>query len=153
MSRKVRLQAPKGTDEANWSGSPVPYRVDNDGYAEVDEEAVGPLLEKGGFILEPDPVEVAHGNIRVKHVSDPAALCAHGGEQFSLQPDGSLVVPVEAVAHLKAHGFHPLPEAPPAEVAPEAPPAPKGKAKAAADPAPDPTPAAEPAPEASPSAA
>ncbi len=117
---KVRLHATQGSDEANWSGSSTPYRVDNDGSVEVDEEAVPALLEKGGFILDAlPPVEVPHGSIRVAHVSDPGALCAHAGAEFVLEADGTLIVPVEAVFALGAHGFRPVPAAAPeaAEVA------------------------------------
>jgi hypothetical protein len=106
---KVRLHATQESDEANFGANR--YRVDNNGDVDVDEEAVEALVAKGGFILDPaPPVEVPHGNIRVQHVSDPAAMCAHRGMEFALESDGSVIVPIEAVEHLRAHGFHPVPE-------------------------------------------
>ena len=104
---KVRLHAPPGTDEANSSFSPVPYRADNDGIVEVDEEAVGPLLEKGGFTLVDPPgiVEVPHGFVQVVHPTDAGASCSFGGESYVPDADGVLTVPCEAVGDLLAHGF------------------------------------------------
>lgn len=109
MAKKVRLRATQESDEANWAGNR--YRVDNSGDIWVDEEAVAPLVEKGGYIPDPAPVvELPHGNIRVIHTSDPSALCSHRGQEFRLEADGSLIVPIEAVEHLKAHGFLPISE-------------------------------------------
>lgn len=118
---KVRLYATQGSDEANHSMSTKPYRVDNNGIVEVDEEAVGPLLEKGGFIRVEEPeVEVPTGSVRVVHVSDPDATCSHAGVSFAPESDGSIVVPVTAAPHLAAHGFVPAPEPVEAPSAPEA---------------------------------
>lgn len=128
MAKKVRLHATQESDEANWSGNR--YRVNNDREIWVDEEAVAPLVAIGGYVPDPAPlVEVPHGNIRVIHTSDPMALCAHAGREFALESDGSLIVPIEAVEHLAAHGFTPVSEQVSAPVvAPEpvpvAPPAP-----------------------------
>lgn len=109
MAKKVRLHATQESDEANYAGNR--YRVDNSGDVWVDEDAVAPLVEKGGFVPDPMPViEVPHGNIRVIHTSDPTALCSHRGQEFNLEADGSLIVPVEAVEHLAAHGFLPVSE-------------------------------------------
>jgi hypothetical protein len=146
---KIRLRAPRGTDEANSSLSPVPYKVGLDGFVEVDQEAVEGLLARGGFTLAdvdlaPPPV----GMVRMAH-SDPHASCSFNGVSYSPGADGFLMVPAVAASALEAHGFvavvsavHDEPEAPhaaPAE-APKAAPEAPAAAKA------DPEPAAEAAP-------
>lgn len=141
-SEKVRLHAPRGTDEANFSGSTVPYRVDNNGDVEVDAEAVGPLLEKGGFTLaDPVAMSVPHGFIAVRHASDPLAGCSHQGRTYEVQADGVLLVEASAIGALTSHGFVSIDEAAAAPATPDAPPVPAAPAAPAA-----PAPAA-PAPE------
>lgn len=94
--KTTKLKAPAGTDEANFGTER--FRVDNDGTIEVPDEAVGPLLELGGFVEVLPPPVIPDGHALVKH-SDPDASC--GGERFG---DGFLV-PVHMVEALKSHGF------------------------------------------------
>lgn len=103
---KIRLRAPRGTDEANSSSSTIPYKVGLDGTVEVDAEAVGPLLARGGFTLadvETEPLPV--GMARMAHQWDPNASCSFNGVSYSPGPDGFLMVPAVAVDALMAHGF------------------------------------------------
>lgn len=113
----VRLRSTQGADECNWGGQR--YRVDNDGTAWVDEEAVGPLLEKGGFVLVdlPAPVEVAVGMIRLIHSHDPAATATFAGKTYLPDADGIVTVPLEALGLLSAHGF--VIASPPRRILPE----------------------------------
>src|ERR1700734_3903591 len=103
---KVRLRNMNGADEANYSGA-KPYRMANNGVFEVDEEAVGPLLERGGFILADPvpPVAVAHGFIRMQNLADRGASCSFGGVSYAPDADGCVVVPIEGAAILEGHGF------------------------------------------------
>jgi hypothetical protein len=57
---KIRLISNQGSDECNFGDQR--YRVSNAGIAEVDADAVGPLLAVGGFSLaeEVPPVAVDH---------------------------------------------------------------------------------------------
>jgi hypothetical protein len=103
---KIRLRAPRGTDEANSSMSSVPYKVGLDGTVEVDEEAVAPLLARGGFTLADVRQEpVPDGLVRMAHHSDPHASCSFDGVAYAPGPDGFLLVPAGAVEALTAHGF------------------------------------------------
>lgn len=95
--KKVKLKAPKGTDEANAGGES--FRVDNDGTIEVPEDAVGPLLEHGGFTEVKEAAVIPHGHALVMHDDPKAATSA--GEKFG---DGFLV-PAHKVADLASHGF------------------------------------------------
>jgi hypothetical protein len=107
---KVRLIAPKGTDECNYRGER--YRVDNDGIVEVDAAAVAPLLATGGFALADPvpPVAVAHGTVELVHRSDPVAEATVAGVTYVPDASGIIRVPVEQVDTLKAHGFDPVPK-------------------------------------------
>jgi hypothetical protein len=130
---KIRLRAPRGTDEANSSMSSVPYKVGLDGTVEVDEEAVAPLLARGGFTLADVRQEpVPDGLVRMAHQSDPHASCSFDGVAYAPGPDGFLLVPAGAVEALSAHGFVSVvsvepeavaegPAAAPSPAAPEAP--------------------------------
>lgn len=146
MPKTVRLRATHGADEANFSGYPKPFRVDNDGCVDVPEEAVEALLSKGGFQLaQPEVIEVPADKVAVRHLSDPAASCCHG------EPDerGIILVPVGAVAALEAHGFarveiaQPAPAPEPAQPAPAAPQAPAQPAQPAQPATPPPAPPAQ----------
>lgn len=113
MGRKVRLRATQGATEANWSGSDKPYLVNpGTGMVMVDEEAVGPLVEKGGFVVanpeQPHDDEEEHEMVRMKHRSDPTASVSHGGETYDPDADGMILVPSHAVEHLEPHGFVPF---------------------------------------------
>ena len=102
MSRKVRLRAQSGTDEANHAGKL--YRVNNDHIVEVDEEAVGPLVERGGFELaEPDVDPVQPGFVRARAVG--IAGCSWGGQNFEPDADGVFNVPIGSMDDLAPHGF------------------------------------------------
>jgi len=106
---KVRLIAPKGTDECNYGSER--YRVNNAGIVEVDAAAVGPLVAIGGFgLADPvPPVAVAHGTVELVHRSDPAAEATFAGVTYIPDENGVLTVPLEAVEVLKAHAFGPAP--------------------------------------------
>jgi hypothetical protein len=107
---KIRLRNMNGADEANYSGA-RPYRMANNGVFEVDAEAVGPLLDRGGFMLAdpPGPVAVAHGFIRLQNLADRNASCSFGGVSYPADDDGCVVVPIEAAPVLEAHGFTRVP--------------------------------------------
>lgn len=94
MSKK--LKAPRGTDEANADGKI--FRVDNDGTVDVPNDAVGPLLERGGFVEVVEPAAVPDGHGLVMH-DDPGASC--DGEKVG----DAFVVPIGKVAELASHGF------------------------------------------------
>lgn len=127
---KTRLKAPPGTSEANWSGSPKPYPVGLDGTVEVDEGAVAPLLDRGGFteVQEEEEEPVSAGMATLVHQSGSSVNGSFNGQPFESDEDGVVVVPVEAVEALASHGFSPVQ---PPEIA-----------AAATEPEPDPEPAA-----------
>jgi hypothetical protein len=104
---KVRLHSNRGALEANWSGSPTPYRVDNNGNVEVDEEAVGPLLERGGFTLVdvPSPVAVQAGFCVVENLNDPNAAFSYEGVSYEPDANGLLTIPLDAASVFESHGF------------------------------------------------
>ncbi len=95
-----KLKAPKGTDEVNVGTES--YRVDNDQIVEVPEEAVAPLLERGGFTEVDAEPDVPEGFVLVGH-PDPHASCGQGekcGDFFK--------VPAAIASELIGHGFYPV---------------------------------------------
>ena len=98
---QVRLHAPVGTDEASVGDQLYP--VDNDGTVLVPEEAVATLTETAGFTRDPAPVDVPEGSVRMFH--EDGVGCSFGGASFEPGSDGSVVVPLDAVGPLEAHGF------------------------------------------------
>jgi hypothetical protein len=114
----VRLRATQGADEANYAG--VAHRVDNSGHITVDMAAVAPLIEKGGFVIDDpevqQPVAVPEGFIRMEHEWDGSATCSCRGQSYTVDDDGFVNVPVEAVADLIPHGFRVARALPPSAV-------------------------------------
>lgn len=108
---KTRLKAPPGTSEANWSGSPKPYPVGLDGTVEVDDEAVAPLLDRGGFTEVKEEVEVpSAGTVKLVHTSGAHVSGTANDQPFDSDDKGVVVVPAEAEAVLARHGFLPFVE-------------------------------------------
>lgn len=104
-SKRVRLRANQGADEANMSGY-APFKVNpNDKTVEVPEEAVSTLLEKGGFELVDPPARApANHMIPVRHTSDHTLSCSWGNPDAN----GIIMVPAHAVVALLSHGFVPV---------------------------------------------
>lgn len=118
-SKRVRLRAPQGTDEASLSGY-APFKINSETrIVEVPVEAVEPLVQKGGFVQVDVPkAEPASDLVPVMHSSDPTGSCNYG----SPDANGIIMVPAHAVADLIPHGFVPVTEyVPAAEAAPAAP--------------------------------
>jgi hypothetical protein len=119
---RQRLTAPPGTDEANFGTERL--RVDNDGTVSVPEEAVPGLTHVGGFTdADPEPTPVPAGYVLMAHPE--GAACALGGESFTPDERGHVVVPGLMVEHLRAHGFDVVPDEPEDEAEPEPEPEPE----------------------------
>lgn len=110
MSKKFRLRAPVGTDEANYSGAERPYKVAPDGTVEVDEGAVAGLVGAGGFSLIEEEPAVELGKVKLVNADDPTAGVSFGGVSYQPDEDGIVTVPAEAAADLVSHGFVPVAE-------------------------------------------
>jgi hypothetical protein len=106
---KVRLKSNQGSDEANFGSNR--YRVANDGTVMVDAEAVEPLVAIGGFSrVDPvPPVEVAHGDVRVRNDRDPTGSLSWNGTSYEPDAAGIIVVPIESLTDISPHGFASVP--------------------------------------------
>lgn len=102
----VKLIATQGADEANHGQ--VRYRVDNNGAIDVPEEAAGPLMKIGGFVLANKETPIAAGFVRVARADGSGA--SFGGIFYEANPDGEIIVPAHAAVELAAHGFLPVGE-------------------------------------------
>jgi hypothetical protein len=100
----VKLWSHQGADECNIGTKG--YRVDNDGSVWVPEEGIGPLLEKGGFVLADPPARqpVVSGFAHMMH-PDPTATCSIRGVVYTADERGALTVPAAVAHELLAHGF------------------------------------------------
>jgi hypothetical protein len=103
MVDMVKLKAPLGCDEANYGT--VRYTVRDDGTITVPQEAAAPLLKDAGFTLveEDTPPPPSIGSIAMK--GKPGSGCSWGGQSFTADATGDVLVPAEAVADLIMHGF------------------------------------------------
>jgi hypothetical protein len=97
--RTVKLKVAHGTDEVNADGQA--YRVDNDDTVEVPEEAVAPLLEKGGCVVVDEAAPVVPKGFALLEHDDPNASVSHG------ERDGNYIrVPLDKVnVYIQSHGF------------------------------------------------
>ena len=101
----ITLRAVFGQDEANHGT--VRFLVDDKGLIEVPVEAVFPLTTTGGFAFAPtDGGAISVGVIKLHH--DDAAGCSYAGCRYLVDVNGDVLVPVEAVSELLAHGFVPV---------------------------------------------
>jgi len=97
----VTLQAPAGTDEANFGEER--FTVSSEGTIEVPAAAVDPLVEKGGFVEVDAAPAPASGVVKMCH---PEKIgCSFRGTEYKPDADGNVEVPQRAVVELEAHGF------------------------------------------------
>lgn len=98
---KKKLIANQGSDEVNVDN--VSYKVNLvDHTVEVPEEAVGPLLERGGFSYA-EPVPVPQGFVAMRHAHlDSFSI---DGVLFAPQEDSSFLIPVAVLRSAFDHGF------------------------------------------------
>jgi hypothetical protein len=105
VSFRRELRAAFGQDEANHGT--VRYPVDADGLIRVPLEAVGPLIENGGFAVPKTTGDVVSaGMLKLHH--DGAAGCCYGGRRYPGDENGDVLVPAEAASELLAHGLVPV---------------------------------------------
>lgn len=101
-----RLKAQPGTDEANYGGSR--FRVDNDGFVEVPDEAAPSLIDRGGFVDAADaPVnmgEAATSPVCRMLAPENAGPVSWAGQVYEIA-EGLVLVPPAASVDLAAHGF------------------------------------------------
>lgn len=105
-----------GQDEANHGTAR--YRVNGAGLVHVPSEAVGFLINRGGFALAKTTAVVAteaqsaetDPNSLIPLHHDDAVGCSYAGRGYPVDQNGDVLVPAQAARDLIAHGFVPAQE-------------------------------------------